>query len=389
MSFDEIIDRRGTHCVKWDMMESLYGVSPDEGIAMWVADMDFAAPDCVQAVLRDMVEHGVYGYFGDDRAYRDAVRWWQAERRGWPVEEEWIFTTNGLVNGTALCVDAFTQPGDGVIMFTPIYHAFFRVIRAAGREVVELEMPIEDGRYVLDFEAYDAQVPDHARMLVLCSPHNPGGRVFTRKELERIAAFARRHDLIIVSDEIHCDLLMPGQSHIPMALIDGIADRLVMMTAGTKTFNLAGAHVGNVIIEDAMLRESFAQRVAALGISPNAFGLRMMTAAFSPEGAAWVDAMMAYVAENARLFDAGVNAIPGLRSMPLESTYLAWVDFSGTGMSPEEFTARVERDAKIAANHGPAFGKGGEMFLRFNLATPRSRVEDAVERLKAAFSDLQ
>jgi len=389
MSFDEIIDRRGSHCVKWDMMESLYGVSPEEGIAMWVADMDFAAPDCVQAVLRDMTGHGVYGYFGDDRAYKDAVRWWQAERRGWPVEDAWIFTTNGLVNGTALCVDAFTQPGDGVVMFTPIYHAFFRVIRAAGREVIELEMPIEDGRYVLDFDAYDAQMPDNARMLVLCSPHNPGGRVFTRAELEQIADFARRHDLIIVSDEIHCDLLMPGQTHIPMALIDGITDRLVMMTAGTKTFNLAGAHVGNVIIEDAALRERFAQRMAALGISPNAFGLRMMTAAFSPEGAAWVDAMMAYVAENARLFDAGVNAIPGLRSMPLESTYLAWVDFSGTGMTPEEFTARVERDAKIAANHGPAFGKGGETFLRFNLATPRSRVEDAVERLKIAFSDLQ
>jgi cystathionine beta-lyase len=389
MSFDEIIDRRGSHCVKWDMMESLYGVSPDDGIAMWVADMDFAAPDCVKAALRDMTEHGVFGYFGDDRAYKDAVRWWQAERRGWPVEEEWIFTTNGLVNGTALCVDAFTQPGDGVIMFTPIYHAFFRVIRSAGREVIELEMPIEDGRYVLDFDAYDAQMPDNARMLVLCSPHNPGGRVFTHAELEQIADFAKRHDLIIVSDEIHCDLLMPGQTHIPMALIDGITDRLVMMTAGTKTFNLAGAHVGNVIIEDAALRERFAQRMAALGISPNAFGLRMMTAAFSPEGAAWVDAMMAYVAENARLFDARVNAIPGLRSMPLESTYLAWVDFSGTGMSPEEFTARVERDAKIAANHGPAFGKGGEMFLRFNLATPRSRVEDAVERLKAAFSDLQ
>jgi cystathionine beta-lyase len=389
MSFDEIIDRRGSHCVKWDMMETLFGVSPDEGIAMWVADMDFPAPDCVQAALREMTEHGVYGYFGDDRAYKDAVRWWQAERRGWPVEDHWIFTTNGLVNGTALCVDAFTRPGEGVVMFTPIYHAFFRVIRAAGREVIELEMALEDGRYELDFDAYEDQLPDNARMLVLCSPHNPGGRVFTRAELERIAEFARKHDLIIVSDEIHCDLLMPGQTHIPMALIDGISDRLVMMTAGTKTFNLAGAHVGNVIIEDADLREAFARRMAALGISPNAFGMRMMTAAYSPEGAAWVDALMAYVAENAKLFDTGINAIPGLRSMPLESTYLAWVDFSGTGMTREEFTDRVKRHARIAVNHGPTFGKGGDSHLRFNIAAPRATIRDAVERMQAAFADLQ
>jgi len=389
MSFDEIIDRRGTHCVKWDMMEALYGVSPDEGLSMWVADMDFPAPACVQAVVRDMADHGVFGYFGDDSAYKAAVRWWQAERRGWPVRDDWIFTTNGLVNGTALCVDAFTEPGDGVIMFTPIYHAFFRVIRSAGREVIELEMSLEDGRYTLDVEAWDAQVPDTARMLVLCSPHNPGGRVWTRAELEQIADFARRHDLILVSDEIHCDLLMPGQTHTPMALIDGITDRLVMMTAGTKTFNLAGAHVGNVIIEDAQLRARFAARMAALGISPNAFGLRMMTAAYSPDGAAWVDALMEYVAGNARIFDDGINAMPGLRSMPLESTYLAWVDFAGTGMTREEFTARVEQGAGIAANHGPTFGKGGDSFLRFNIAAPRTVIEDAVARMQRAFGDLQ
>jgi cystathionine beta-lyase len=389
MSFDEIIDRRGSHCVKWDMMEPLYGVPAEDGIAMWVADMEFRAPDCVQSALREMVDHGVYGYFGDDSAYKAAIKWWQAERRGWPVQDDWIFTTNGLVNGTALCVDAFTAPGDGVIMFTPIYHAFFRVIRSAGREVIEFEMTNSDGHYTLDFEAYDAQVPDNARMLILCSPHNPGGRVWTREELEQIADFARRHDLILVSDEIHCDLLMPGQTHTPMALIEGITDRLVMMTAGTKTFNLAGAHVGNVIIEDEALRARFATRMAALGISPNAFGLRMMTAAYSPEGAAWVDNLMGYVAENARLFDDGINAIPGLRSMPLQSTYLAWVDFSGTGMTREEFTARVEKGARIAANHGPTFGTGGENFLRFNIAAPRDVVEDAVVRMQKAFSDLQ
>lgn len=389
MSFDEIIDRRGTHCVKWDAMEALYGVSPEDGIAMWVADMEFRPPACVQDAVQAMADHGVYGYFGDDSAYKAAICWWMENRHGWRVEPDWIFTTHGLVNGTSMCLDAFTKEGDGVVLFTPVYHAFAKVIRASNRDLVECEMPVVDGRYTLDFDAWDAQMQGHEKMLVLCSPHNPGGRVWTRAELEGVAEFARRHDLLIVSDEIHHDLVMPGQAHTPMALIEGIADRLVMMTAATKTFNIAGAHVGNVIIPDADLRARFGARMMALGMSPNSFGLHMVTAAYSPEGAAWVDALCAYLAENARIFDAGINAIPGLRSMPLQSTYLAWVDFSGTGMTREEFTARVEQGAKIAANHGPSFGTGGDSFLRFNIAAPRAVIEDAVARMARAFSDLQ
>jgi cystathionine beta-lyase len=389
MSFDEIIDRRGSHCVKWDMMESLYGVSPEEGIAMWVADMEFRPPACVQDAVQAMADHGVYGYFGDDSAYKAAICWWMQNRHGWTVQPEWIFTTHGLVNGTSMCLDAFTKEGDGVVLFTPVYHAFAKVIRASNRDLVECEMPIVDGTYTLDFDAWDAQMQGHEKMLVLCSPHNPGGRVWTRAELEGVAEFAKRHDLLIVSDEIHHDLLMPGQVHTPMALIEGVADRLVMMTAATKTFNIAGAHVGNVIIPDEGLRATFGARMLALGMSPNSFGLHMVTAAYSPAGADWVDSLSEYLAENARVFDAGINAIPGLRSMPLQSTYLAWVDFSGTGMGREEFTARVEQGAKIAVNHGPTFGKGGDSFLRFNIAAPRSVIEDAVARMAEAFSDLQ
>jgi cystathionine beta-lyase len=389
MSFDEIIDRRGSHCVKWDMMESLYGVSPEEGIAMWVADMEFRPPACVQDAVQAMADHGVYGYFGDDSAYKAAICWWMQNRHGWTVQPEWIFTTHGLVNGTSMCLDAFTKEGDGVVLFTPVYHAFAKVIRASNRDLVECEMPIVDGTYTLDFDAWDAQMQGHEQMLVLCSPHNPGGRVWTHAELEGVAEFAKRHDLLIVSDEIHHDLLMPGQVHTPMALIEGVADRLVMMTAATKTFNIAGAHVGNVIIPDEGLRATFGARMLALGMSPNSFGLHMVTAAYSPAGAEWVDSLREYLAENARVFDAGINAIPGLRSMPLQSTYLAWVDFSGTGMGREEFTARVEQGAKIAVNHGPTFGKGGDSFLRFNIAAPRSVIEDAVARMAEAFSDLQ
>ena len=389
--FDEVIERRGTHSQKWDMMERLYGVSPQDGLAMWVADMDFRPPDCITRALERMTAHGIYGYFGDDAAYLDAIRWWMQDRHGWAVAPEWIFTTHGLVNGTALCVDAYTEPGEAVVLFTPVYHAFARVIRAAGRRVAECEMPVVDGRYALDLDAWDAEMRGDERLLVLCSPHNPGGRVWSAEELRGIAEFARRHDLIVVSDEIHHDLVYPdAPRHLPMAIAaPEILDRLVMMTATTKTFNIAGAHLGNVIVPDEALRRRFAARMAALGISPNAFGLHMATAAYSPEGAAWVDALMAYLDGNRRIFDAGIAEIPGLSSMPLEATYLSWVDFSGTGMAREEFTARVERDARIAVNHGPTFGKGGESWLRFNIATPRSRVEEAVSRLQAAFADLQ
>lgn len=390
MDFDRVIDRFGSHSVKWDMMETLYNVPAQDGIAMWVADMDFEPPKCVQDALAGMARTGVYGYYGDETAYRAAICWWMEHRHGWSVDPSWIFTTHGLVNGTAMCVDAYTQPGEGVVLFTPVYHAFARVIRAAGREVVECEMVQEDGRYTLDFAAYDAQMTDNEKMVILCSPHNPSGRVWTREELQQVADFAKRHDLILVSDEIHHDLVFGGHTHIVMDLVDPtVRDRLVMMTAATKTFNIAGCHSGNVIIPDADLRAKFGARMAALGLSPNSFGLFMTEAAYSPEGAEWVDALVDYLDGNRKLFDDAINAIPGLRSMTMQSTYLAWVDFSGTGMSRDEFTKRVEVDAKIAANHGPTFGKGGETFLRFNFATPRSVVQDAVERLTKAFSDLQ
>ncbi|MBA84841.1 MalY/PatB family protein [Thalassobius sp. S69A] len=389
MNFDEIINRFGSHSVKWDMMESIYGVPADDGIPMWVADMDFPAPQCVQDAVQRMHDHGIYGYYGDDTSYRAAICWWMQTRHNWQVDPDAIFTTHGLVNGTAMCVETYTQPGDGVVLMTPVYHAFAKVIRANGRRVIECDLRNVDGRYEMDFDAWDAQMDGSARMLVLCSPHNPGGRVWTREELQGVADFAKRHDLILVSDEIHHDLVFPGTTHTPMALIEGIADRLIMMTATTKTFNIAGSHSGNVIIHDPALRQKFAARMMGLGLSANAFGLHMAEAAYSPEGAAWVDELVTYLDGNKQLFDAAINAIPGLKSMPLEATYLAWVDFSGTGMERTEFTDRVQKGARIAVNHGPTFGSGGEDFLRFNLATPRALVQQAVDRMQAAFADLQ
>ncbi|MDP2579787.1 MalY/PatB family protein [Shimia thalassica] len=390
MSFDEVINRYGTHSVKWDMMEKLYGVPAEDGLAMWVADMDFRPPQCITDAVKGMTDHGIFGYYGDESGYRSAICWWMKERHNWDVDPSHIFTTHGLVNGTAMCVDAYTAPGDGVVLFTPVYHAFARVISAAGREVVECKLNNNDGRYEMDFAAYDAQMTGNEKMVILCSPHNPGGRVWSREELQGVADFAKRHDLVLVSDEIHHDLVFPGNTHIPMTLVDeSIMDRLVMMTATTKTFNIAGSHSGNVIIPDDALRAKFAGRMAALGLSPNSFGLFMAEAAYSPEGAAWVDDLVQYLDGNRKLLDASINAIPGLKSMNLEATYLSWVDFEDTGMPKAEFIDRVQKNARIAPNHGETFGTGGEMFLRFNIATPRSLVEQACERLTEAFSDLQ
>lgn len=389
MGFDDIIERRGTHSAKWDSMEALYGVSAKDGLSMWVADMDFRPPDCVLDALRAMHNHGVFGYYGDDASYKQAIQSWMQRRHNWTIDPKWIFTTHGLVNGTALCVHTYTNPGDAVVLFTPVYHAFARVIKAAGRTVTECVLTNTNGRYEMDFEAYQNILTGKEKMAILCSPHNPGGRVWTQEELAQVATFCTQNDLILVSDEIHHDLVFPEHTHTPIPLaVPDISDRLVMMTAASKTFNIAGAHTGNVIIEDADLHQKFAATLAATGTSANSFGLFMTEAAYK-DGDQWVDDLIVYLAENKRIFDEGIAAIPGLQSMPLEATYLAWVDFSATGMAQTEFTDRVQKSAKIAANHGPTFGSGGADFLRFNIACPRARVIEAVERLQNAFSDLQ
>ena len=388
--FDEPIDRRNTHSLKWDLMEERHGVSADNGIAMWVADMDFRPPPSVTEALRGEVAQGVHGYYGDDRAYKAAITGWMARRHGWEVDPAAIATTHGIVAGFAICLQAFTEPGDGVILFSPVYHAFYRVIRANRREVVESPLVRrEDGRYAMDLAALGAALTGRERLVVLCSPHNPGGRVWSREELGALADFCAAHDLLLVSDEIHHDLVMPGYRHVPMPLTaPGVVDRLVMLTATTKTFNLAGALTGNVIIPDAALRRRFGEAHVASGTSPNRFGALVATAAYAG-GDAWLDALNIYLAGNAAILVEGLSAIPGVRPMPLDATYLAWADFAGTGMTPEEFTARVERDAGIAPSHGTTFGAGGESFLRFNIATQRARVAEAVRRLGAAFADLQ
>ncbi|MDM7458951.1 MAG: aminotransferase class I/II-fold pyridoxal phosphate-dependent enzyme, partial [Paracoccus sp. (in: a-proteobacteria)] len=291
--FDEIIDRRGTHCSKWDDMPATYGVPATDGLAMWVADMDFRPPAAVQRVVNAHADHGIFGYPGANAPYLAAIVWWMENRHGWHIRPDWILTCSGLVNGVATALQAYTQPGDRVLVMSPVYHAFGRVIRASGRELVELPLAISEGIYRMDWSAWQAMLTGSERMLILCSPHNPGGRVWSPEELRDVAEFCRRNDLILLSDDIHCDLVLPGSPRHTMiaALVPEIADRLVTLTSATKTFNIAGAHIGNAIIADPDLRGRFRDTLMANGISPGFMGMDMVAAAYSPEGAAWVDAL--------------------------------------------------------------------------------------------------
>ncbi len=388
-NFDEKIDRIGTNAAKWDALESMYKMDPNDGIAMWVADMEFKPPQAVLSKLKDMVDHGVFGYYGDQTSYLQSITNWMQRRHGWTVDPSWIFTTHGLVNGTALCVQTYSQPDDNIILFTPVYHAFAKIIKANNRGILESPLVNNNGRYEMDLDALESQLTGKETMLVFCSPHNPCGRVWTKEELKSVCDFCIKHKLILVSDEIHHDLVFSGHKHTAMPLISkDIKPQLVMMTAATKTFNMAGGHSGNVIIEDPNLRGKFAATMMAGGVSPNSFGISMTEAAYN-NGEEWLDQLLAYLEGNRRVFDDGINSIPGLKSMKLEATYLAWVDFSDTGMTRQEFTDRVEKNARIATNYGPSFGAGGETYLRFNIACSRSEIENAVARLKEAFSDLQ
>ncbi len=390
MTFDEMIERRGTHSSKWDKMEQLFGVPQEDGLSMWTADSDFATAPCVRDAVRRAADLGIFGYSWEHPAYLNAVSWWMKTRHNWDVDPDWVLTSQGLGNAIALCLDIWSNPGDGIVIFTPVYHEFALKVNKTGRKVVECPLARDGDSYVLDLDDAQSRLTGNEKMILFCSPQNPSGRVWTPEELRAVAEFAERNDLLLVSDEIHHDLVYAEHTHVPTALaVPEAENRLVTLTAASKTFNIAGMRTGNMIIADPDLRAAMRKRLSTLDYGPASLGVDMITAAYSPDGAEWVDAQLQHLVKNRAIFDAGINAIPGLKSMPLQSTYLAWVDFTDTGMSHDDVIARIRDTAKIAVSPGPAFGTGGEGFQRFNLATQGARVEDAVARMQRAFADLQ
>lgn len=390
MTFNDLIDRRGTFSSKWDKMEKLHGVSPENGLAMWTADSDYATAPCVIEAVRRAADHGVFGYSWQHPAYLQAVQWWMQNRHDWAIDTDWVLTSQGLGNAIALSLDVWTEPGDGVVIFTPVYHEFAHKVNKTGRRVVECPLVRAGDTYEINLDDAQSRLDGSEKLLLWCSPQNPSGRVWTPDELRAVAAFAERNGLILISDEIHHDLVYPGHKFVPIDVAAPDARPwTVTLTAASKTFNIAGQRTGNMIIPDDTLRAQMRHRLNTLDYDPSALGVAMITAAYTPEGAEWVDAQIDHLRGNRTIFDAAISEIPGLWSMPLQATYLAWVDFSGTGMDHAEFVRRLRDDAGIATSSGPGFGTGGETFERFNLATQRARIEDACARLKLAFSDLQ
>lgn len=389
MTFDEAVDRRNTNCAKWDSAARYAGTTPDDLLPMWIADTDFRTPEVARRALADMAEFGVMGYMAGLDEMRASVAWWMETRHGWSVDPSHVLCAGGLGNAIAMVIDAMTAPGDEVMIFTPVYHEFANRVESAGRVPVLVEMKSVEGRVSANLEAAAKAVTDKTRLLLFCSPHNPGGQVWTKDELADVAAFATAHDLLLVSDEIHHDLVFPGKSYTPMAQIDGIADRLIVLTAPSKTFNTAGLRLGHITISDDALRARMEATLTARCVQPNMAGVVACTAVYSPEGAEWADAQMAYLDENRRIFDAGLNGIPGVRSLPLEATYLAWVDFRGTGMSDDELLDRLTNRARVVPQRGAGFGPGGSGHMRFNIGTQRGNIHAAVDRIRSTFSDLQ
>ncbi|MEL7468982.1 MAG: PatB family C-S lyase [Pseudomonadota bacterium] len=386
--FDTVIDRRGTHSVKWDGMRGRLGLSAEDQIPMWVADMDFAAPPSVNEAIRGLVKHGVHGYYGDDSTLRAAVAGWMATRHGWEADPDWMSWVHGLVAGIGFSIQAFTEPGDGVVVFSPVYHMFGNTVRAAGRTLIESELRQVQGRYEMDLDQLAADLPENARMVLFCSPHNPGGRVWTADEITALANFCADRDLILLSDEIHHDLVYSGAKHlVTHKTAPHIADRLVTLAAPTKTFNIAGSLTGGVLISNPEMRKKFADAKAACGSgASNRFGMVAAEAAYRG-GAEWLDTLVPYLQANRDQLDKAVaEHMPGVRSMPLEATYLAWLDFSGLDKNMAEVTKMVEHQARIAVNKGGTFGQGGDGWLRFNFACPRATLDEAIGRLAEVFA---
>ena len=389
--FDRPITRLGTHSAKWDSLQARFGVSPEGMLPMWVADMEFAAPPVVNQALQAGIDNGVHGYYGDAGSYHDAIQGWMKRRHNWDIDTDWILTTAGIVNGVNLALQAFCEPGDGVIIQQPIYHPFAPSIRNNGCHVVGNLMKYENGRYSMDLDGLARQVDAKTRLMLLCSPHNPTGRVWSRDELTALAEFCIERGILIIADEIHHDLVFDLRHTVLATISDEIAANTVTFSSASKTFNLAGGHTGNAIISNPKLRRLMQRQLERCGMSSmgNRFGYIMTEAAYA-KGDDWLDELLIYLKGNRDYLDARVaEDLPGVTSVKLDATYLSWLDFTGTGMDEKEIISRFQDKAGVICNHGSSFGPGGAGFMRLNFACPRSMVEDAMDRLAEAFSDLQ
>ncbi|MBE0650738.1 MAG: putative C-S lyase [Bacteroidales bacterium] len=382
--FDTMIAREQTDCVKYDLRQDTFG--KEDVIPMWVADMDFETPDFITNAVAERAKHPIYGYTIMSDAYFDSVINWVKIRHSWDIKKEWISFTPGVVPGVNYAIHAFTEKGDGIIIQTPVYFPFGDSIKQNGRKVIENQLLLKNGRYTIDFEDLEKKTKQ-AKMILLSSPHNPVGRCWSLEELKALADICVRNNVIIVSDEIHNDLIIPGYQHIPTAtLSDEIAEMTVTCIAPSKTFNIAGLATSSIIIQNAELREKFQKFSEQIHVSRgNLFGYVASVAAYQ-KGASWVDQLMRYVKNNFDYLASYLKSeIPQIEIIEMEATYLAWIDFRKTGLSDSELRRKLIFEAELGLSPGTIFGSGGQGFQRMNLAAPFKTIETACGGLKKAF----
>lgn len=385
-SFDSIINRVGTNSVKWDNLKELYG--RDDLIPLWVADMDFKAPSEIVEALKDRVEHNVYGYTFPSDKYYNAVISWMKRRHNWTIERDWIVYTPGVVPALSYAIRAFTKPGDKIILQSPVYHPFYSAIEDNGRHVVNNPLTYKDGKYYMDYEDLESKIDSKTKLLILCNPHNPVGRVWTKNELRKLADICIKNDILIISDEIHFDIVYRGNEHTVFgSLSPEISANSIVLTAPSKTFNVAGLQVSNVIIPNRKLRERFAMETEKDHISsPNIFGGEALIAAYD-KCEYWLKELLDYLEGNRDFFINFIEErIPKLKIVNPEGTYLMWVDCSELNMNPEELSDFFVNKCRVALNSGEMFGEEGKAFQRFNIGCPRSILKEALERIERAIS---
>ncbi len=382
--FDELIPRRGTNSYKWD------SAADADVLPLWVADMDFRTAPCIIEALRRRVEHGIFGYTRVPDAYYEAVIDWFERRHGWRIDREWIIYTSGVVPALSAIIKALTDSGDRVLVQTPVYNCFFSSIRNNGCELVASPLIRDGNTYRMDFDDLERKAADpRTKLLLLCNPHNPVGRVWTREELLRIGDICLRNGVRVVSDEIHCELTQPGYEYIPFAsLSEAFQANTITCLSPSKAFNIAGLQIANIVSSDEEVRRRIDRAININEVCDvNPFGVEALIAAYS-RGADWLEALNAYLNENYRcLCGYFAEQLPQLSVTKLEGTYLVWVDCRALRLSSAELAERLLERQKLWLNEGTMYGTEGEGFLRINIACPRSRLMEALERLKAGVAE--
>lgn len=382
--FNERTTRRGTMSYKWDMGEKLFG-DPDV-LPLWVADMDFKCPPAVIRAVSDRAAQGMYGYTIRTEEYTEAITGWFGRRHQWNLKADWLTDSPGVVPSLSLAVQMLTEPGDAVILQSPVYNPFYDVILKNGRVLAESPLILNNGRYEMDYDLLEKWMREGAKLLLLCSPQNPGGRVWTKEELVRLGDLCVRYDVKVVADEIHCDLVFPEHRHYPFASIsEAYAERTVTCLAPSKTFNIPGLQTSFTVISNPEMRRQFEDRIHTLGLgSVNYFGPAATIAAYD-ESEPWLDELLNYVKSNhVYTIEFLSERLPMLHPVRSEGTYLLWVDCRELGLSRAQLKQLMYKEAKIAFTEGSIYGKGGEGFLRINLACPRELLTEALERFVQA-----